>query len=177
MTQFANDFHSWLRHSWKSLANSLTRYPKIVIHGNSYIILYIWTKVGQVHWQIDASLCLNEFIPSTEFCHDQYSVLGIYSIVLSFRNFLFLQFQSCQWFKLDDIWHKHCCLHISISPPVYTILWHHRCLYCYIVMSCTETHKTISLVKKLLWGVFDNHCEICLEILFHLKSHARFSLN
>ena len=42
VTRFANDFHSWLRHSWKSLANRLTRYPKIAIHGNSCIILYIW---------------------------------------------------------------------------------------------------------------------------------------
>ena len=45
--RFANDFHSWLRHSWKSLANRLTRDPKIVIHGNSCIILYIshvWHK-------------------------------------------------------------------------------------------------------------------------------------
>ena len=40
--RFANDFHSWLRHSWKSLANRLTRDPKIVIHGNSCIILYIF---------------------------------------------------------------------------------------------------------------------------------------
>ena len=39
--RFANDFHSWLRHSWKSLANRLTRDPKIVINGNSCIILYI----------------------------------------------------------------------------------------------------------------------------------------
>ena len=39
--RFANDFHSWLCHSWKSLANRLTRDPKIVIHGNSCIILYI----------------------------------------------------------------------------------------------------------------------------------------
>ena len=38
--RFADDFHSWLRHSWKSLANRLTRDPKIVIHGNSCIILY-----------------------------------------------------------------------------------------------------------------------------------------
>ena len=36
--RFTNDFHSWLRHSWKSLANRLTRDPKIVIHGNSCII-------------------------------------------------------------------------------------------------------------------------------------------
>ena len=40
--RFANDFHSWLRHSWKSLANSLTHDLKIVIHGNSCIILYIY---------------------------------------------------------------------------------------------------------------------------------------
>ena len=39
--RFAHDFHSWLRHSWKLLANRLTRDPKIVIHGNSCIILYI----------------------------------------------------------------------------------------------------------------------------------------
>ena len=38
---FANDFHLWLRHLWKLLANRLTRDPKIVIHGNSCIILYI----------------------------------------------------------------------------------------------------------------------------------------
>ena len=42
LRRFANDFHSWLRHSWKSLANRLNRDPKIVIHGNSCIILYIW---------------------------------------------------------------------------------------------------------------------------------------
>ena len=40
--RFANDFHSWLHHSWKLFANRLTRDPKIVIHGNSCIILYIF---------------------------------------------------------------------------------------------------------------------------------------
>ena len=39
--RFTNDFHSWLRHSWKSVANRLTRDPNIVIHSNSCIILYI----------------------------------------------------------------------------------------------------------------------------------------
>ena len=64
--RFTNDFHSWLRHSRKSLANRLNRDPKIVIHGNSCIILYIWhivyiTKacdisfdiLGQWHWILD----------------------------------------------------------------------------------------------------------------------------
>ena len=39
--RFANDFQSWLRHSWKLLANRLTRDSKIVIHGNSCTIQYI----------------------------------------------------------------------------------------------------------------------------------------
>ena len=42
--RFADDFHSWLRHLWKSSANRLTRDPKIVIHGNSCIILYMFTS-------------------------------------------------------------------------------------------------------------------------------------
>ena len=40
MKRFANNFHSWLHHSWKLLANRLTRDPKVVIHSNSCIILY-----------------------------------------------------------------------------------------------------------------------------------------
>ena len=40
--RFANDFHSWLRHTWKLLANRLTRDPKIIIHGNWCIILCIF---------------------------------------------------------------------------------------------------------------------------------------
>ena len=39
---FANAFHSWLRHSWKSLVNRFTREQKIGIHCNSCIVLYIW---------------------------------------------------------------------------------------------------------------------------------------
>ena len=39
--RFVNNFHSWLRYSWKLLANRLTRDPNIVIHGNSFFILYI----------------------------------------------------------------------------------------------------------------------------------------
>ena len=46
--------HSWLRHSWKSLANRLTRDTKIVIYGNSCIILYFQGPQakfeGSLHW-------------------------------------------------------------------------------------------------------------------------------
>ena len=45
---FANDFHEWRSHGWKSLANHLTSDQKIVILGNECIILFltryfIWT--------------------------------------------------------------------------------------------------------------------------------------
>ena len=57
--RFANDFHEWrshewkslanpltsdtkiVRHEWKSLANPLTSDPKIVIHGKECIILFL----------------------------------------------------------------------------------------------------------------------------------------
>ena len=42
VTRYANDFQSWLHHSWKSLSNGLTRDEEIVIHLNVYIILYMY---------------------------------------------------------------------------------------------------------------------------------------
>ena len=53
--RFANDFHSWLRHSWKSLANRLTRDPKIIIHGNSCIILYLYNEFEKYTFRITAT--------------------------------------------------------------------------------------------------------------------------
>ena len=38
--RFANDFHLWLHHSWKLLANRITNHHTI-IHSNSCIIIYI----------------------------------------------------------------------------------------------------------------------------------------
>ena len=45
---YANDFHSWLRHSWNPLTNHLTRDQQIVIHGNSCIIIYL-TNIRPSH--------------------------------------------------------------------------------------------------------------------------------
>ena len=39
--RFANDFHEWRSHEWKLLANRITSDPKIVIHGNECIILFL----------------------------------------------------------------------------------------------------------------------------------------
>ena len=38
---FANDFHEWRSHEWKSLVNYLTSDHKIVLHGNKCIILFL----------------------------------------------------------------------------------------------------------------------------------------
>ena len=39
--RFANDFHKWRSHEWKSLVNCITSGPKIFIHGNECIILFL----------------------------------------------------------------------------------------------------------------------------------------
>ena len=39
--QFANNFHKWRSHEWQLMANRLTSDPKIVIHGNECIILFL----------------------------------------------------------------------------------------------------------------------------------------
>ena len=57
--RFANDFHSWLRHSWKLLANRLTRDPIIVIHGNSCIILYFFDSSTLIMEYIITHHCSN----------------------------------------------------------------------------------------------------------------------
>ena len=59
MKRFASDFHSWLRHWWKLLVNRLTRDPKIIIHANLCIILYILSisfgialKIDEKNWKL-----------------------------------------------------------------------------------------------------------------------------
>ena len=63
--RFTNDFHSWLRHSWKSLANRLTRDPKIVIHDDSCIILYIMDFIEEfkikLHLKVTVSREITKF--------------------------------------------------------------------------------------------------------------------
>ena len=39
--RFANYFHKWRSHEWKSLASRITSDPKIVIHGNECILFLI----------------------------------------------------------------------------------------------------------------------------------------
>ena len=49
VTRFAIDFHSWLRHSLILLSIRLTRYPKIVVHGNSDITLSLYIYIYISH--------------------------------------------------------------------------------------------------------------------------------
>ena len=61
--RFTNDFHSWLRHSWKSLANRLTRDPKkslfTVTHALFLKEIYAWSHP----WD-----CTN--LPFWSYCHE-----------------------------------------------------------------------------------------------------------
>ena len=53
--RLANGFHEWRSHEWKLLANRITSDPKIVIHGNECIILFLtryfmfWTHNSLKH--------------------------------------------------------------------------------------------------------------------------------
>ena len=84
--RFTNDFHSWLRHSWKSLANRLTRDPKSVIHNNSYIILYVMYAPSQ--WETASQ------------CNTISHCLGIYtewSLARILPPWLIHGVLACQW--------------------------------------------------------------------------------
>ena len=59
----ANDFDSWLRHSWKLLANCLTRDPKIVFHSWSDLPM-IFTRdfvTRENYWQIASLVTQNRY--------------------------------------------------------------------------------------------------------------------
>ena len=80
---FANDFHEWRSHEWKSLANHLTSDQKIVIHGNERIILFLtryfvsWTHRSATnnHWSLISPLSLRTvFSDLTLWRHHSWSV-------------------------------------------------------------------------------------------------------
>ena len=50
--RFANNFHEWRSHEWKLLANRITSDPKIVIHGNECIILFLTRYVMYLNAQL-----------------------------------------------------------------------------------------------------------------------------
>ena len=94
MLRFANNFHSWLRHSWKLLANRLTRDPKIVIHGNSCIILYIsWFSVNEQVRNIGIVMI------------KKYNVCTLYSTRQSTSTFF--NFPASYFMQQIDEWHRN----------------------------------------------------------------------
>ena len=80
---FANDFHEWRSHEWKSLANHLTSDQQIVIHGNECIISFLthyfisWTNrfFTNNHPSLLSPLSLRTVISDlTLWCHHSWSV-------------------------------------------------------------------------------------------------------
>ena len=78
--RFAHDFHLWLRNSWKLWANRLTRDPKIVIHGNSCIILYIF---NYSYFEISQILPCTSKSCNGIFSCDQAALWMVFSVRLS----------------------------------------------------------------------------------------------
>ena len=44
-----NGYHEWRSHEWKSLANHITSNPKMVIHGNECVILFLTRYLSRTH--------------------------------------------------------------------------------------------------------------------------------
>ena len=68
---FANDFHTWRSHEWKSLANRITSDPKITIHVTNVLFYFL-----------HAILCLEHKIPQ--------KTLSIADFIIVAKDSLFL---------------------------------------------------------------------------------------
>ena len=103
--RFANNFHSWLRHSWKLLANRFTRDPKIVIHGTHalfFISCIVCRKLTTYH--------------NSPFCNYDLSILiSVSYIHINLKYTCIIQMDPGLYFRL----HKEgrCCL-----PLVYSVM-------------------------------------------------------
>ena len=53
MRRFGNDFHSWLRHSWKSLPNRLTRDKKSLFTVTHALFFMYSPLPGSPYWLVD----------------------------------------------------------------------------------------------------------------------------
>ena len=77
---FANDFHEWQSHGWKSLANHLTSDQKIFIHGNECIIIFLaryfiyWTHHSPTNKHRSLILLTTVFSDFTLWRHHNWSV-------------------------------------------------------------------------------------------------------
>ena len=109
---FANDFQEWLRHSWKSLANSLTRDPKIVIHGYSCIIPY--TLPSQVSYEVSIVRIrekLTVLLTASHSTKKEYISIGKHAVSPAIPASL-AQWGSHYPFPLT---HWGCVMHICVS--------------------------------------------------------------
>ena len=105
--QFANNFHEWRSHEWKSSANRFTSDPKIVIQSNQCIILFLmWYFMSWIHnsakknhWSLIPPLPLKTvFSDLALWCNHSWSVTSHERGVLALRHHirrLFLHAQIC----------------------------------------------------------------------------------
>ena len=90
--RFFNDFPEWRSHEWRSLANRITSDPKIVMHGNECIILFLtryfisWThNSAKKHRSPILQLSLRTIFSDLALCrHHSWSVTSRDRGVLAF---------------------------------------------------------------------------------------------
>ena len=101
MRWFANDFHSWLRHSWKSLANHLTRDQKslfTVTHALFFISL-CW--YGNTSWLTSAAFISNV----KENKHVKFEALNNISVIIALKTIFPIPLCKTYYFFL--IWFQN----------------------------------------------------------------------
>ena len=115
---FTNDFHSWLHHSWKSLANRLTCDPKLlykVTHA-LYFISYTF-KLG------DISYTLQSISHGCDLYSFWLPLVSYFSMIVKTITgmFIFITLQCC------------ILAHTSLFSPTYITFWpiiHHFLAHC-----------------------------------------------
>ena len=113
---FANDFHLGLHNLWKSLANYFTQDEKVIIHGNSCIILYINFVYYHQHKFNGKDYNLNDSLTETS-GNVIYIYHGITMMVLQCRLMMKRKFHKyiffCSHYRIFSVYCLHHVLVVS----------------------------------------------------------------
>ena len=143
--RFGNDFHSWLRHSWKSLPNRLTRDKKIVIHGNSCIILYIiCSDNGLLPGQCQAIIWTNAGISLIWNLGRNFSEILSEIHAFSFKK-MHCKISSVKWWQF--------CLSLNVLNQIWDLIWNLEVAQTIGILSYRR-HLPISTTSYLLTGQY-----------------------
>ena len=152
--RFANIFHEWQSHSWKSLGNSFTSDPKIVIQVNECIILFLtcyfmfWThnsakkqfSIPDFPIVAKDGLFWLSIVTSPELICDITRMWGT-GIVTSYSSIVLARANWCKC----DLYQWITTVNINFSPPGIHGL------------TCKKKKSSMWLLKLTLWMLFLHH--------------------